>query len=133
MAKNKERKTKKLSMGKSCLIGTVLTVLVGMGIMAIGTSMVSSGKIGEGEIESIATASVFIGTLIGSAFCSKIGGGAKGGLTIAAVMIIVRIIFGAFSEFELICACTLSGCLSAALGGFGGVLLSKSRKKRRHP
>ena len=131
MRKNNDRKTKRLSMGKSVAIGLIIAVVLILMVAGIGAYLISTGKLSEGEIEGTATAAVLLGTMAGTLCCSKIIGKVKGGLTIVALIVVARVVLGALSEAELICACTLSSVLAAAVGGIGGLLLAMGRKKRK--
>ena len=131
MRKNNDRKIKKLSMGKTAVIGIVIALAVILSVTGIGAYLISTGKFSEGEIESVATAALLFGAMAGTFCCSKIGGNVKTGLGLMLLIVTVRIVLGAFSEAELICSCTLSSVLAAVIGGTGGLLLAMGRKKRR--
>ena len=130
MSKIRDRKTKKVSKGKSLAIGILTMLSVVFAVTAVGTTIVTSGKIGEEEIGSVATAAMFAGAFAGSFCCAKIGGKGKYGIITALIIVILRLILGAFSESELICSCTLSSCVAALLGGLIGVLPARGKKKR---
>lgn len=131
MPKKRDHKPKKASMGKSVLIGIITTAAVMLGIIAIGASLVVGDKLGAGEVESVGTAALFLGSFAGSVCCSKIGGGFKGGCLTGLCIIAVRIVTGAFSENDLISTCTLTSGLAALMGGLMGSLLGKGRLRRR--
>ena len=131
MKKLKDRNKKKISMGKSVLIGFMISAAVILLISAIGTHFINVEKIAESEISGVVIAAIFLGALAGNFCCLKIGGGVRGGLLLTAALLGLRIICGAFAENGLICMSVLSSVMALIIGGFFGALLSKRRKKRK--
>ena len=131
MPKKRERRTKNASMGKSVAFGFAAAAIIAVGVIMIGAGLIAGGKLGAGEMESVGIAAVFCGAFAGSLCCSKMGGKFKGGLIVAAGIVALRLITGAFSENDLLGSCTLSTVLAAALGGVMGSMLGKGGLRRR--